>query len=160
AAQPGANLVFSPSVLASALGMAYFGARGPTAAQMAGVLHLPAVPAGAADSAQRALLAGLRARLTALRGAAGPGVTLAASDQVWAAPGLPPLRAYLDDVATGYDAGVSQVPLQSDPARAADQINAAVARDTHGQISKLVTASLLRDIGWVLTSALYLNAAW
>lgn len=159
AARPTANLVFSPSVLASALGMAYLGARGDTAAAMATVLHLPPRAAGASP-ATSALLAGLHARLSALRADDGPGVTLAASDQVWADPGLPPLPAYLNDVATGYDAGVSQAPFQQDPALAADQINAAVARDTRGQITKLVSADMLDNIGWVLTSALYLDAAW
>jgi serpin B len=161
ASQPDANLVFSPSVLASALGMAYLGARGQTAAQMARVLHLPsASPAAGGSAAAPALLAGLRARLAALRAAAGPGVTLAASDQVWADPGLPPRTAYLNDVATGYDAGVSQAPFSTDPSLAASQINAAIARDTRGQITKLVSAGMLDNIGWVLTSALYLNAAW
>jgi serpin B len=153
-AQPDANLVFSPSVLASALGMAYLGARGDTAAAMAKVLHLPHRATG------QSLLAGLRARLAALRAAGGPGVTLAASGQVWADPGLPPLPGYLNDVATGYDAGVSQAPFQTNPSLAAEQINAAVARDTRGQITKLVSADMLANIGWVLTSALYLNAAW
>jgi serine protease inhibitor len=41
AQQPGQNLVFSPSTLASALGMAYLGARGTAATAMARVLHLP-----------------------------------------------------------------------------------------------------------------------
>ena len=40
-ADPQANLVLSPSSLASGLGMAYLGARGGTARAMAGVLHLP-----------------------------------------------------------------------------------------------------------------------
>src|ERR1700745_3980890 len=40
-ADPRANLVLSPSSLASGLGMAYLGARGDTAQAMAGVLHLP-----------------------------------------------------------------------------------------------------------------------
>ena len=154
AAQPRANLVFSPSVLAAALGMAYLGARGDTAAAMAKVLHLPPRATGPA------LLAGLRARLAALRAADGPGVTLASSDQVWADPALPPLPGYLNDVATGYDAGVSQAPFQANPSLAADQINAAIARDTRGQITKVVSADMLANIGWVLTSALYLNAAW
>jgi serine protease inhibitor len=41
-ADPRANLVLSPSSLASGLGMAYLGARGDTAQAMAGVLRLPA----------------------------------------------------------------------------------------------------------------------
>ena len=79
---PQANLVLSPSSLASGLGMAYLGARGGTARAMAGVLHLPA-------AGGQALEAGLQARSAALRGLGGPGVTLDASDQVWADPSSP-----------------------------------------------------------------------
>jgi serpin B len=152
-AAPDANLVFSPAVLASALGMAYLGAKGPTATAMASVLHLPA-------QSRDALLAGLAARLTALRAANGAGVTLAASDFVWADPSLPPLKSYLDDVATGYDAGVGEAPFQTDPQQAASQVNQAISRDTRGQIPQLVTPGLVADIGWVLTAALYMDARW
>jgi len=152
-ANPDANLVFSPAVLASALGLAYLGAKGPTATAMASVLHLPA-------RSREAQLAGLAARLAALRAVNGPGVTLAASDYVWADPALPPLKAYLDDVATGYDAGVGQAPFQTDPARAAAEVNQAISRDTHGQIPQLVTPGLVSGMGWVLTSALYMDARW
>ena len=152
-ADPDANLVFSPAVLASALGLAYLGAKGATATAMAGVLHLPARSRGAQ-------LAGLAARLAALRAVNGPGATLAASDYVWADPALPPLKAYLDDVATGYDAGVGQAPFQADPARAAAEINQAISRDTRGQIPQLVTPGLVSGMGWVLTSALYMDARW
>ena len=59
---PGKNLVFSPSTLASALGMAYLGAHGATAAAMAAVLHLPG------GRRHDALAAGLQARADALGG--------------------------------------------------------------------------------------------
>src|SRR3984885_5688709 len=111
-ADPQANLVLSPASLASGLGMAYLGARGGTAQAMARVLDLPA-------TGGQALEAGLQARSAALRGLDGPGVTLAASDQVWADPTLPTRRTYLNAVATGYDAGVAQAPLLSNPDRAA-----------------------------------------
>ncbi|HEX3963791.1 MAG TPA: serpin family protein [Trebonia sp.] len=150
---PDANLVFSPAVLASALGMAYLGSKGPTATAMAGVLHLPA-------QSRDALLAGLAARLAALRAVNGRGVTLAASDFVWADPTLPPLKSYLNDVATGYDAGVGEAPFQTDPQRAAAAVNQAISRDTRGQIPKLVTPKLVAGMGWVLTSALYMDARW
>lgn len=113
-ADPDANLVFSPAVLASALGMAYLAAKGPTATAMAGVLHLPA-------QSRDALLAGLAARLAALRAVNGAGVTLAASDFAWADLSLPPLKSYLDDIAPGYDAGVGEAPFQADPQRAASR---------------------------------------
>src|SRR5580704_6926189 len=152
-ADPQANLVLSPSSLASGLGMAYLGARGATARAMDGVLHLPA-------ASGQALEAGLQARSTALRGLDGPGVTVNASDQVWADPSLTTLRSYLNAVATGYDAGVAQVPLLHSPDQAAQQIDRAIATATHGLIPQLLAPGSLRDIGWVLTDALYLKAAW
>lgn len=168
--EPGANLVFSPSVLASALGLAYLGARGSTATAMARVLRLPAVTGGASSggagspgstgSPGSALLAGLRARMAALRAANGPGVTLAASNEVWADPAFRTLRSYLNAAATGYDAGLGEVPFQADPGAAAARINQAVARDTRGQITRLVTPDMVAHAGWVLTAALYMDAAW
>jgi serpin B len=150
---PGQNLVFSPSTLASALGMAYLGAKGATAATMGAALHLPA-GGPAADAA------GLQSRSAALAGLDGPGVALAASNQVWADPSLPPLSGYLNAVATGYGAGLAKVPFLTDPAKAASQVNQAISADTHGHISKLVTPDMLTNVGWVLTSALYLDAKW
>lgn len=150
---PRANLVLSPSSLASGLGMAYLGARGGTAQAMASVLHLPA-------TSGQALEAGLQARSAALRALDSPGVTLNASDQVWADPTLTTLRGYLNAVATGYDAGVAQVPLLRSPDQAAREINKAIAAATQGQIPQLLAPGSLHDIGWVLTDALYLQAAW
>ena len=154
AQNPGQNLVFSPSTLASALGMAYLGARGATASAMARVLDLPA------GASRAALEAELQARMEALGRLDGPGVTLGASDQVWADPTLTTLRSYLNAVATGYHAGVAQAPFSTDPAKAAAEINQAISAATHGHISQLVNAGMLDGIGWVLTSALYLNAKW
>jgi serpin B len=152
-ADPRANLVMSPSSLTSGLGMAYLGARGRTARAMAGVLHLPA-------ASGPALEAGLRARSAGLRGLDRPGLTVASSDQVWADPRLPPVPSYLNAVATAYGAGLAQVPLLSQPDRAAQEINQAIAGTTRGQIPHLLAPGSLKGISWVLTDALYLNAAW
>jgi serine protease inhibitor len=150
---PRANLVLSPSSLASGLGLAYLGARGGTATAMAGVLHLPA-------AGGQSLAAGLQSRSAALRRLGGSGVTLSASDQVWADPTLQTKRAYLNAVATGYDAGLAQAPLLSDPDRARQEINQAIATATRGHIPDLLSPGSLPDIGWVLTDALYMNAPW
>jgi serpin B len=133
--------------------MAYLGARGGTAQAMARVLDLPA-----ADGP--GLEAGLQARSAALRDLDSPGVTMAASDQVWADPTLQTNRTYLNAVATAYDAGVAQAPLLSNPDRAAQEINHAIAAATRGQIPRLLSPGSLTGIGWVLTDALYLRAAW
>jgi serine protease inhibitor len=153
---PQANLVLSPSSLASGLGLAYLGARDATAQSMAAVLHLPATT----DAGGQPLEAGLQARSAALRRVDGQGVTVDASDQVWADPSLTTLRSYLNAAATAYDAGVARVPLLRDPDRAAQEINQAVAAATHGQVPQLLAPGSLQNIGWVLTDALYLKAAW
>jgi serine protease inhibitor len=157
-ADPQVNLLLSPSSLASGLGMAYLGARGATQQAMASVLHLPA-PAGQQTAGQQ-LEAGLQARSTALRGLDGPGVTVDTSDQVWADPSLTTKSSYLNAVATSYGAGVAHVPLLSRPDQAAQEISQAIAAATHGQIPQLLPPGSLSDIGWVLTDALYLKAAW
>jgi serpin B len=120
---------------------------------MAGVLHLPA-------AGGQALEAGLQARSAALRRLDGPGVTVDTADQVWADPSLTTLPSYLDAVATGYDAGVAHAPLLRSPDQAAQEISQAIAAATHGQIPQLLPPGSLNDIGWVLTDALYLKAAW
>lgn len=152
-ADPHGNLVLSPASLASGLGMAYLGARGATARAMASVLHLPAA------SGQR-LEAGLQARSAALRGLDSPGVTVAASDQVWSDPSLRTSTSFLNAVATGYGAGIRHVPMLHRPGLAAQEINDAVAATTRGHITRLLSAQAVKGLGWVLTDALYLNAKW
>jgi serine protease inhibitor len=151
-ADPRANIVLSPESLASGLGMAYLGARGGTALAMAKVLHVPVT--------RRPLLAGLQARSGAVRALDRPGVTLAASDQVWADPSLTTRRGYLNDVATGYGAGVRPVPLLTRPDQVTQQIDAVISRATRGHIPHLLSPGSLHGSGWVLTDALYLDADW
>jgi serpin B len=119
---------------------------------MSAVLHLPA--AGAA------LEAGLRVRSAALRGLDGPGVTVAGGDRVWANPRMNLLRSYASAVAAGYGVTVGRVPLLTDPAAAARQIDAAIAAATRGHIPQLLGPDSLNGIAWVLTDALYLDADW
>jgi len=151
-ADPQANIVLSPASLATGLGLAYLGARGGTARAVARVLRLPA--------AGSALEAGLHARSAALSALNGPGATVAASDQLWADPSLRTTSDYLNGIASSYDAGLRRVPLLSDPARAAAQINAVIAAATRGHIPRLLISQDLNGSGWVLTDALYLDADW
>jgi serine protease inhibitor len=150
---PDHNTVLSPTSLESGLGMAYLGAGGGTATGMATCLRLPATGP--------ALDAGLRQRTLALRALAGTGVTYASSDLVWADTGEPTAPAYLDRVATGYDAGVRRLAIESQPERARRTINATVDEQTRGHIPALLPPGSVDDgTGWVLTDAVYLKAAW
>jgi serine protease inhibitor len=153
ASTPDANIVLSPVSLASGLGMAYLGARGSTAGAMASVLDLPAAPGPA-------LVAGLRARSQALRDLDGPGVTVTDTDRLWTDTSVDTLPGYRSEIATGYGARLTSVPMMSDPDLAAREINAAIATATHGHITNLVEPDSLQDIGWLLTDAMYLDAKW
>ncbi len=150
---PRANLVLSPTSLASGLGMAYLGARGSTAAAMARALRLPRAELAS-------FVAGMRARLASLDSLDRPGVAVLSSDHVWADPALRTAPSYLHNVAAAYRASVAKVPLLTDPQSARADINAAIGRDTRGQITDLLPAGSLHNDGWVLTDATYLNAAW
>ncbi len=151
-AQPDANIVMSPVSLASGLGMAYLGARGATARAMAAVLHLPAVSTG--------LLSGLRAREGALDALDSPGVTVAEADRLWADPSLTTSRSYESAIAAGYGAGLTSVPLMTNPVQAAGKIDAAIAAATRGHISHLLAPDQVQGLGWILTDAMYLQAKW
>jgi serpin B len=149
---PRSNIVFSPESLETGLGLAYLGAGGSTARAMMAVLHVPA--------AGRALLAGLQSRSGAVHALDGPAVTLAEGDQVWADPSLTTRRSYLNNVATGYGAGLGRVPLLTRPDQAIRQIDAAISGATRGHIPQLLAPGSLHGSGWVLTDALYLKAGW
>lgn len=149
-----ANVAISPVSVASSLGLALLGARGDTAKVMAKTMHLPA-------ASLARLVAGLRVRSALLASLQGPGVTFAQSNHVWADRALPTRRAYLKAVRTADQAGLTRLPLMSDPGQAAKTINAAIAADTHGHITHLISPEALGgQTGWVLTNALYLDAAW
>jgi serpin B len=154
ASQPGRNEVLSPLSLEAGLGMAYLGARGSTAAAIAKVLHLPATG--------RNLASGLQARAALLASLNRPGVTFTASNRIWADPSLVTNPSFIAALRASYQAGLTHLPLLSNPEQARAKINAAVAADTRGHITDLLPPGSIPPgaIGWVLTDALYLNAAW
>lgn len=154
ASQPGRNEALSPVSLESGLGMAYLGAKGTTAIAIAKVLHLPATGQN--------LASGLRARATLLASLNRPGVTFTSSNRIWADPSLVTNPSFVAALRASYQAGLTHLPLLSKPEQARARINAAIAADTHGHITGLLPPGSIAPgaIGWVLTDALYLNAAW
>jgi serpin B len=156
-AQDGANMVFSPASVASALWMAWCGARGQTAAELARTLHLtgPAEVSGSAGSAEASGSApGLEERV------AGGSVTFRAPNTVWVQSGLPvrpEFTARLTDAgATFADADFAHAP---EPARA--EINRVIAEQTAGKITGLLPPdSIDPDTRLLLANAVYLKAPW
>ncbi|HUC59209.1 MAG TPA: serpin family protein [Streptosporangiaceae bacterium] len=148
----GANLVLSPLSVTSSLGLAYLGARGGTAAEMANVMKLPHVSQGT-------LIADLRDRGDLLGTLDRPGVTFAEANRIWADPSLRTKRSYARELRNAYRTTLTPVPLLSDPGQATSTINAAIDKETRGHIPHLLP-TLQGTTGWVLTNALYLKAAW
>ena len=153
AAKTGGNIALSPLSVSSALGLAYLGARGETATAIAQVLRLPATSGPALET-------GLRDRLDLLASLTRPGVEFSQSNRIWADKSLPPRPAYVAAIRSAYRASLRQVPLVSDPEAARQVVNSAIDRDTHGHIPSLLPPDSLHGIGWLLTNALYLKAAW
>jgi len=160
AQSPDQNLVLSPTSAAEALSLLYPAAGGATSAEVGSLLHLPEW----SDD----LVAAMAEHTGALEALAvdgpedGPdapdGVRL--SNRIWAALGVEPTQAYLDDTATALDAALYSVDFAGDPARATDQINEAVREDTGGLIDGLYDEPLPAETVVVLTNALRLQAFW
>jgi len=144
------NMVFSPVSVASALQMALCGARGQTAAELAGALHLDGSP----DTAAAALrtLSALVTNVTA-----DGTVTFLAPAAVWVQAGLP-LRS---DFTARLGKAVTEADFAGAPQQARAQINRVVAEQTEEKITGLLPAGAIDDrTRLVLTSAIYLKAGW
>ncbi|HEY2270572.1 MAG TPA: serpin family protein [Streptosporangiaceae bacterium] len=148
-----ANLVFSPSSAAGALRMAWLGARGQTAAELARVLHLenPAHLENTADPG----------------GAPGPvphaqgSAVFRAPNTAWLQSGFavrPEFTARLSHLA---GAVLASADFATAPERARETINAAIAGQTGGKVTGLLPPGAVSALTrLVLASAVYLKAAW
>src|ERR1035437_8347199 len=152
-AQDGANTVFSPLSVASALWMAWCGARGQTAAELARALHLN----GSADAA----MDGLRSVSALLGETVARGlVTFRAPNTAWVQSGLPvrpEFTARLSDAGARFaDADFARAPEL-----ARDGINRLIAEQTEGKITGLLPPDSIGPLTrLVRANAVYLKAAW
>jgi serpin B len=150
----GGDLFFSPYSISSALAMAYAGADGDTAEQMAKTLHfdLPPDRLHPAFAALRRDLAGdEKTRGYDLRSAAG----------LWRAKRFALRPEFQDRIKADYGAGVvGEVDsFGTDEARRA--INSWVEDRTDGKIKELIGPRALRDEArWVLVDAVAFRGAW
>jgi serpin B len=153
-AQDGTNMAFSPVSVASALWMAWCGARGRTATELAGALHLN----GSADAADHGL--GSLAALVADAASGSGSVTFRAPNTVWVQSGLPvrpEFTARLSEAAATFaDADFARAPEAM-----RNEINRVIAEQTAGKITGLLpSGSIGSRTRLVLASAVYLKAAW
>ncbi len=150
------NLVFSPASIATALQMAYVGARGETAREMARVLHLGAetTPLDVAAAASK-----LFTQLAPLAHDKHSLLTLA--DEVWLQRDLQVVADFRAAMSTGFGAAFHLADFVRHGEAARKAINAAIAAQTHDRIHDLLPPGMdLGDERLILTNAIYLKAAW
>lgn len=150
------NMVFSPASIATALQMAYVGARGETAVEMARALHLGA---GATPLDVAAAASKLLAQLTPLAHDKHSLLTLA--DSVWLQRDFPVVPDFRAAMSTGFTSAFHLADFERHGEQARNAINAAIAAQTHDRIRDLLGPDTdLRDARLVLTNAVYLKANW
>jgi serpin B len=150
-AQPG-NLFFSPESVSTAFGMAYAGAHGQTATEMARVFHFT-LPPDRLHPAMGSLLAGMNSPHQ--------GYALSVADALWAEQDANFLPAYLKLVQTNYGAGFHPVNFKTAPDSVRGTINQWVEKQTNDKIQNLLgpgTVTALTRL--ILTNAIYFKGAW
>ena len=149
------NLVFSPYGISTALAMARDGARGDTAREMAGVLHV-------AGAEPRRLQVGAAALQMALRGEKDQkDYELRIANRIWASDKTTILPLFLDLTERQYGARAEALSFAADPEAARRTINEWAGRQTQGKIENLVPpGSIDGQTSLVLANAVYFRARW
>jgi serpin B len=154
------NLFFSPYSISLALAMAYGGANGDTATQMAKTLHYT-LPAARLHPAFDALDLALSSRGKDAKGDDGKAFRLSVTNSMWGSPQTKFASPYLDTLAENYGAGIRVTDFAADPEAARVTINKWVDTETEDRIKELLGVGTIdADTRLVLVNAIYFNAAW
>lgn len=154
-ATPG-NVFFSPYSVSLALGMTYAGARGETAAEMAGALNFN-LPDAQLHPAFNAIDLALASRDDSAKGP----FQLNVVNALWTQQGFQFKPEFLDTLAESYGAGMRALDFETSAEESRKIINNWVSYHTNSRIPELLGAGAV-DGGTrlVLTNAVYFNAAW
>ena len=152
AARGEGNLFLAPASVFVALVMAYAGARGETAGEMARALRLPALDPARLHAVHGALAVSL---------VDAPGVELAGASVIFGQRDGDFLLAFLALLAEHYGAGLREVDFESDAERARTTINRWVEQATKGKIADLVPSGIVTTLTrLVLVSAIAFKGSW
>ncbi|GAB6926887.1 serpin family protein [Paenibacillus sp. JCM 10914] len=141
------NLIISPYSITQALALAYNGAAGDTASEMAAVLGWEEQDIASVNDGNQQL------KLLLERGS---GVVLNAANSVWYNRGIQMKPAYLDVMKNHYAAAAQATDMESEEAK--DAINKWVENNTGGMIPMIYD----KPPGGVaaLINAIYFNGGW
>jgi len=146
------NVFFSPYSITTALGMAYEGARGQTAEEMAQVLSFPT------DNQTRWNI--MKAYQTYFN-ADSESYNLSTANAYWLKQGENLLDAYRVAIESYYLAHGEKLDFAGDPTGSAETINSWVEEQTNGKIKDLVSPDLITPATYLmLTNAIYFKSDW
>jgi serpin B len=152
AADPNANLVFSPASISLALTMTMAGALGETRTQMIDTLHIadPTTIHRAANALD-----------SAVEASNSDDNTVTISNSLWGQIGTRFEQPFLDLLAVDYGAEVNLVDYAADAGAATAAINSWVDEQTSGRIPQAIGPDpLSADTRFCLVNAIYLKAVW
>jgi serpin B len=152
------NLFFSPYSIATALSMAYAGARGQTAAQLAELLGV-SIDDAAWHAARNAIELGLmdeRPSPPSLQP-----IRLEPTNAIFGQHDFPFEQEYIDTLAVYYGAGMQLVDFVTQTEEARELINEWVSERTNERIPQLLPQDSIDDMTrFVLVNAIYFKANW
>jgi serpin B len=146
---PNQNIVMSPVGLGMVLAMAYDGAAGETAREMAEVLGLEGVERDDVNEAHASLMAMLPTP--------GDDLSLEMANSLWADEQIPLREDFLQSNRLSYGAAIGNLDL-SDPGAAAI-INAWIEEETGGKIATVID-NFDPEMVLYLINAMYFNGRW
>ncbi len=150
------NLFFSPASIELALVMAWNGARGETAAEMARALRLPAPYADEFSSVTGAF-GQLQSQLEPREGT----YTLNIANRLWGQEGYSFKESFLSDLDTHFGAGLQELDFRGDSESSRLTINDWVAEKTEQKIVDLLAPGTVdASTRLVLTNAIYFLGDW
>ena len=151
------NLFFSPYSISTALAMAYGGARGDTAVQMADVLQFT-LENGQLHSA----FAEIQSKLDAIQKQ--KKVELSVANSLWPADEHPFLTEYLELVRKYYRTEITPLDFEGAPEDARKKINSWAEEKTNGRIQEIIPKTqppFLEPLTrLVLANAIYFMGEW
>jgi serpin B len=152
--QLGKNLFFSPASLSIALAMTAAGARGPTEAEMAGVLHL-------GDGLPQAHAAYQKILERWNGDGKNRSYQLRVANRLWGQRGFSFLAGYLTLTRQQYGAELGLVDFSGQSEAARQEINAWIEKQTAEKIKDLIPQGQLdARTKLVLTNAVYFKGDW
>ena len=156
------NLIFSPYSVSVALAMAWVGAKGETATQMAETLGLEGKPRAIGEGF-RDLSRDMTERGTGEedteQGVAARGLVIA--NAIWGVETVPFNADFVDTLVEDFDAGLYPVGFTGDPDGARTEINDWIAATTNDRIEDIVPeGAITTATRLVLTNAVWFSGPW